>query len=90
LKLPNRAVPIFGKVFELEVSAGSDILQLAQTDSFVALTKDPNRERFEREGECLAFVRTPGTPRTVNYTADRETIPATSVSMVTRIDRPTK
>lgn len=90
LKKANCTIPIFAKVFELEVSAGSDILQLARTDSFIALNKDPRRERFERDRECLIFIHTPDSPRTLNYLAGTERVAATLVNGITRIDRQTK
>jgi hypothetical protein len=85
LKMPSRVVPIFGKVFELEISAGKDILELSQTDNFVALGKG-DRPRFQREAECLAFVKTPANPRTVTFAIRDEKIPATLVTLITRID----
>jgi len=86
LKKPNHVVPIFAKVFELSISAGSDILVLDQTENFVALTDDDSRKQFQREGECLGFVRTQKRPSTITYSIRGQKIPASVVRLMTRFD----
>lgn len=86
LKTPGRAVPFFGDVFTVRVSHGHDFLGLTMTDTFVRLANDDTRENFAREAKCFAFIKTTGNVESVNYPIRDETIPATTVKLITRID----
>ena len=88
LKKPNKTVPFYGRVIELEVSVGNDVLDLTQTKprTSVSLNRDPNRERFNRGDVCLAFVEVPSEGERKAYKIREEKVTAVVVDLITRID----
>ena len=88
LKKPNKTVPFYGRVIELEVSVGNDVLSLPQTKprTSVSLKRDPSRDRFNRGDVCLAFVKVPAEGERKAYKIREKKVTAVVVDLITRID----
>ena len=84
---PNQVIPLFGRVAQLEVSVGNDVLQLAGTPTFVALNPDEKRDPFFRGDFCMAFIQIPETPSRKGFKIGGLTVQSTLVDLITRIDR---
>lgn len=88
LKQPDRVVPFFGSVAELEVSVRNDVLKLDHIEPsvHVALNPDQDRKRFNRGDVCMAFVKTPDKPLRKGISIQDQTVSAFVVDLITRID----
>jgi len=85
---PARIVPFFGLVTELEVSVRHDVLELTGTQPpiNVALNPDQTREPVNREDACLAFVEIPAVVTVKPIIIQDQTVRATVVDLITRVD----
>jgi len=88
LNKTNQIIPFYGRVIELEVSVGNDILKLmkAEPSANVALNPDQTRERFNRRDVCMAFVEVPGELVRRAYKKDDEKVSSVVVDLITRIN----
>lgn len=87
LNKPNKTVPFYGRVIELEITTGNDVLSLLKSKPRrnVSLNRDESRERFNRGDVCMAFVEIPAEKVRKAYKIGEDKVTAVVVDLITRV-----